>query len=119
MVYRATELVVSTVPVQTSVLAFIADQFLGELHGKVTWRAREILFLRFHQLAACIHGGGVISTDAPEYNLGFASGRVEIPRTAVAYQGNRKPPVLGADHYGDRSIRLCHEPMDLLVVDDQ
>src|SRR6266849_4865508 len=118
-VYRAIELIVSTVPVQTIVLAFIADQFLGELHGKVTWRAREILFLRFDQLAACIHGGEFISTDAPEYNLVFACGRVEIPRTVVVYQGNRKRPVFGSDNQRDSSVRFCHEPMHLLVLDDE
>src|SRR5438445_8647226 len=89
---RAIELIASTVPVQTIVPTFIADQFLGELAGQVTWRARKILFLRFDQFAARVHGGKFISADAPEYDLVFARGRVEIPRTVVLHQGNRKGP---------------------------
>src|SRR5260370_25758728 len=63
---RAIELIVSTVPVQTIVSAFIADQFLGELLGEVTRRARKILLLRFYQVAARLHGGYFISANAPE-----------------------------------------------------
>src|SRR5258708_5686290 len=48
----AIELVVSTIPIQTIVPAFIADQFLRKLLGKLTRRAGEILPLRFDQLAA-------------------------------------------------------------------
>src|SRR5713226_6438773 len=73
---RAIELIASTVPVQTIVPVFIADQFLGELLGKVTWWARKILFLRRDQIAACIHGGKFIFADAAEYDLVSARGRV-------------------------------------------
>src|SRR6267142_3702783 len=63
---RASELITSTMPIQTVVSAFVADQFLGELLGEVAWRARKILFLRVDQFAAPIHGGKFISADAPE-----------------------------------------------------
>src|SRR5260370_10721035 len=116
---RAIELIASTVPIQTIVSAFIADQFLGELLGDVTWRARKILFLRRDQIAARIHGSNFISTDAPEYDLVFACGRVEITRTVVLPQGNRKAPVFGPDYQGYSSVRLCHEPMHLLVFDNE
>src|SRR5713226_6612208 len=86
---RASELIASTMPVQTVVPAFIADQFLGELLGLVNWRARKILFLRVDQIAAGVHGGNFISADAPKNDLVFARGRVEIPRTVISHQGNR------------------------------
>src|SRR5712691_8080783 len=116
---RAIELIAGTVPIETIVLAVIADQFLGELIGKVTLRACKILFLRRDQIAARIHGSNFISTDAPEYDLVFAGGRVEIPRTVVLHQGNRKGPVFGPDYQGYSSVRLCHEPMHLLVFDNE
>jgi hypothetical protein len=59
-VNRAIELVLGAVPVQTIVLASIADQFLRELLGDVTRRVRKILLLRFDQVAARIHGGKFI-----------------------------------------------------------
>src|SRR6267378_392873 len=34
-VYRAIELIISTVPVETIMLAFVADQFLRELRGEI------------------------------------------------------------------------------------
>src|SRR5216684_7269789 len=116
---RASELIVSTVPIQTIVSAFIADQFLSELAGEFTWRARKILFLRVDQIAAGVHGGKFISADAPEYDLVFARRRVEIPRIVVFHQGNRKGPVFGSDNQGYSSVGLCHEPMHLLVFDDE
>ncbi len=63
---RAIEFIGSTVPVQTIVLALIADQSLGKLLGEVSRRMSKILFLRFDQLAACIHGSKFIFADAPE-----------------------------------------------------
>src|SRR5712692_11231254 len=78
---RAIELIAGTVPIETIVLAVIADQFLGELIGKVTLRACKILFLRRDQIAARIHGSNFISTNAPEYELVFACFRIEIPPT--------------------------------------
>src|SRR6266481_423629 len=116
---RAIELIASTVPVQTIVSAFIADQFLGELLRQVTRRACKILLLRIDQIAARIHGGKFISAYAPEYDLVFTRGRVEIPRTVILHQGNRKRPVFGSDYQGHSSVGLCHEPMHLLVFDDE
>src|SRR5712692_6597387 len=116
---RAIELIAGTVPIETIVLAFIADQFLGELIGKVTLRACKILFFRRDQIAARIHGSNFISTDAPEYDLVFARGRVEIPRAVFLHQRNRKWPVFCPDNQGYHSVRLCHEPMHLLVFDDE
>src|SRR5229473_3051193 len=116
---RAVELVASTVPIQTIVSAFIADQFLSELAGEFAWRARKILFLRVDQIAARIHGGNFISADAPEHDLVFARGSVEIPRNVLLHQGNRKRPVFGSDCQGHSSVGLCHEPMHLLVFDDE
>src|SRR5258708_31566339 len=46
---RAIELVVSAVPIQTVVPAFIADQGLRKLLGEVARRVRKILLLRPHQ----------------------------------------------------------------------
>src|SRR6266850_4482776 len=63
---RASKLIASTVPIQAVVPALIADQFLGELFGEVAWRVRKILFLRFDQFAARIHGGKFISANATE-----------------------------------------------------
>src|SRR6266704_2170881 len=54
---RAIELIASTVPIQTIVPTFIADQFLGELLRQVTRRAGKILLLGIDQIAARIHGG--------------------------------------------------------------
>ena len=56
---RASELIASAVPIQAVVPAFIADQSLSELLGEVAWRVRKILFLRFDQFAARIHGGKI------------------------------------------------------------
>ena len=58
---RALELIAGTVPIQTIVPAFIADQSLGELLRLVSRRVRKILLLRIDQFAACIHGGEFIS----------------------------------------------------------
>src|SRR6266851_4470496 len=116
---RAIELIVSTVPIQTIMPTFIADQFLGELLGLVDWRTRKILFLRFGQFAARIHGGKFISANAPEYDLIFARHRIEIPRTVFLHQGNRKGPVFGSDYQGYCSVCLCDEPMHLLEFDDE
>src|SRR6266852_2999820 len=115
----AIELIVSTVPVQTIVPAFIADQFLGELLRKGARRARKILFLRTDQFAARIHGGKFISTYAAEYDLVFPCVGVEIPRTVVVHQGNRKRPVFGPNNQRDSSARFSHEPMHLLVFDNE
>src|SRR5258708_23377033 len=104
---------------QTIVSAFIADQFLGELLRQVPRRACKILLLRIAQIAARIHGGKFISAYAPEYDLVFTRGRVEIPRTVILHQGNRKRPVFGSDYQGHSSVGLCHEPMHLLVFDDE
>ena len=65
-VYRAIELIISTVPVQTIVLAFIADKFLGELLGDAIRRARKVLLLRFDQIVARIHGRNFIFAYAAE-----------------------------------------------------
>src|SRR6266436_4056016 len=81
----AIKLVISTVPVQAIVPAFIADQFLRKLLGKLTRRAGEILPLRFDQLAARFHGGNFISPYAPEQDLVFSCGCVEKPRTVIVY----------------------------------
>src|SRR5713101_1967176 len=116
---RAVELIVSTVPVQTIVSTFIADQFLSKLAGEFTWRARKILFLRIDQISARVHGGQFISADAPKYDLVSARGRVEIPRTVALHQRNRKGPVFGSDNQGYSSVHLCHEPMHLLVFDNE
>src|SRR6267143_5353972 len=116
---RAIELIVSTVPVQAIVPAFIADQFLGELLRKGARRACKILFLRTDQFAARIHGGKFISTYAAEYDLVFPGVGVEIPRTVVVHQGNRKRPVFGPNNQRDSSARFSHEPMHLLVFDDE
>src|SRR5216684_2140731 len=118
-VYRAIELIVSTVPVQTIVSAFIADQFLSKLLGEVTRRARKILLLRFDQFAAHVHRGTFISADAPEYNLVFARGRVEMPRTVILHQRNRERPVFCPDYQGYCPVRLCEKPMHLPVFDDE
>src|SRR5229473_7156575 len=116
---RAVELIASTMPIQTIVSTFVANQFLSELAVEFTWRARKILFLRVDQIAAGVHGGKFISADAPENDLVFARDRVEIPRIVVFHQGNRKRPVFGSDYQGHRSVRLCHEQMHLLVFDDE
>src|SRR5690349_5495794 len=54
---RAIELIARTMPVQTVVLALIADQSLSKLLGEIPRRAREILVLRFDQFAARTYGG--------------------------------------------------------------
>jgi len=56
-VNRAIEFVVSTVPVQTVVSPFIADQFLRKLFGERTRRACKIFLLRVDQGAARFHSG--------------------------------------------------------------
>src|SRR5260370_380068 len=116
---RAIELIVGTMPVQTIVSAFIADQFLCELLRKGARRACKILFLRTDQFAARIHGGKFISTYAAEYDLVFPGVGVEIPRTVVVHQGNRKRPVFGPNNQRDSSARFSHEPMHLLVFDNE
>src|SRR6266568_923478 len=116
---RAVELIASTVPIQTIVSTFIADQFLGELLRQVTRPARKILLLRVDQLAAGVHGGNFILADAPEEDLVFSCWRVEIPRTVVIHQWNRTGPVFGSDYQGYCPVRLCDEPMHLLVFDDE
>src|SRR4029077_4719372 len=60
----AIELISSTVPVETIVLAFIADQFLRELLGEIRRRTRRIFLLGVDQLTACIYGGQFIFADA-------------------------------------------------------
>src|SRR6267143_3626641 len=116
---RASELIASAVPIQAVVPAFIADQSLSELLGEVAWRVRKILFLRFDQFAARIHGGKFVSADAPEYHLVFARGRVEIPRTVILHQRNRERPVFCPDYQGYCPVRLCEKPMHLPVFDDE
>src|SRR5260370_9337743 len=106
-------------PVKTVMQAFIADQCLGELLRKFTWRTRRILLLRRDQIAARFHGGSFIFADAPEYDLVFARNRVEIPRTVAVHQGNRKMPVFGSDYQGCYSVPLCYEPMHLLIFYDE
>src|SRR5712691_1776832 len=116
---RAIKLIASTVPIQTIVPTFIADQFLGELLRQVTRRASKILLLRVDQIAAGVHGGNFILADAPEEDLVFSCWRVEIPRTVVIHQWNRTGPVFGSDYQGYCPVRLCDEPMHLLVFDDE
>src|SRR5258708_22691044 len=116
---RAIELVVSTVPVQAIVSAFIADQFLRKLLGDVALRMCKIVLLRLDQFAARIQGGKFIGANAAEKDLVFAGVRVEIPGAVVVNQGNRKRPVFGADHQGYRAVRLGDEAMHLLVFDNE
>src|SRR5260370_9180912 len=73
---RAIELIASSVPVQTIVAAFIADQFLCELLCLVNWRARALLLFGFSHFAARLPGGNFISPDAAEYDLVFPPVRV-------------------------------------------
>src|ERR1700722_4940622 len=116
---RAIEFVAGTIPVQPIVPAFVADQSLGKLPGEVSRRTSKILFLSFDQLAACIHRCKFIPANAPEENLVFAHGCVEIPRTVLSHQRNWKRPILGSDYQGFCSVRLCDEPMHLLVFHDE
>src|SRR5579862_868354 len=92
----AVDLVRSVLPVQTVVPTLIANQPLRELLGEVSDRTCEIFLLRFNQVAAPVHGSDFISAYAAEQDLFSACERVEIPRTAVVYQRNRKRPVFRA-----------------------
>ena len=116
---RAVGLVAGTLPVQTIMLAFVANQLLRKLFGEISRRTLKILFLRLYQFAARIHGCKFVLTYAPEYDLFFACGGVEIPRAVIVHQGNRKWPVFGSDHQRYRSVRLGHEAMHLLIFDDE
>src|SRR5260370_32744286 len=49
---RAVELIASTMPIQTIVSTFVANQFLSELAVQFPWRARQILFFRGQQILA-------------------------------------------------------------------
>src|SRR6266568_1739026 len=91
------------------------------LANLVGWEnlARKILLLRVDQLAAVVHGGNFILADAPEEDLVFSCWRVEIPPTVVIHQWNRTGPVFGSDYQGYCPVRLCDEPMHLLVFDDE
>src|SRR5260370_11720547 len=86
---RAIELIASSVPVQTIVAAFIADQFLCELLWLVNWRAREILLLGFNQFAARIHCGNFIPPDAEENVLVFHCVVVELHQASIDQHGSR------------------------------
>src|SRR5438445_10070242 len=116
---RAVRFIVGTVPVQTIMPAPIADEPLRKLLWDVMRRTREILLLCLDELAARVHGGKFILADAPEYDLVLACGRIEIPRAVVVRQGNRKRPVFGSHNQGYLSIRLGHEPMHLLIFNDE
>src|SRR6266478_7508603 len=106
----AIELIAGTLPVQTIMLALVANQLLRKLFGDAGRRTRKILFLCFDQVAARIHRGKFILAYAPEYDLVFACGGVEIPRAVIVHQGNRKRPIFGSDNQGYRSARLANEP---------
>src|SRR5882724_5790292 len=116
---RAIGFIVGTVPVQTIMPALIADELLRKLLWDVTRRTRKILFLCFDELAARIHGGKFILAHAPEYDLVLACLRIEIPRAVVVRQGNWKRPVFGSHNQGYLSVRLGHEPMHLLIFNDE
>src|SRR4029077_3329421 len=82
-------------------------------------RTREILFLCLDELMARIQGGKFILAHAPEYDLVLACGRIEVPRAVVVRQGNWKRPVFGSHNQRYFSIRLGHEPMHLLIFNDE
>src|SRR5256885_13995836 len=58
-------------------------------------------------------------SDAPEYDFVFTYSRVEIPRTVLLHQGNRKRPVFGAHDQAHGSVRFCDKAMHLLVFHDE
>src|ERR1700722_6013012 len=116
---RAISLIVGTLPVQTVVLAFIANQFLCELIRQISWRAGKVLLFRVDQFMARIHGGNFIFAYAAEENLIFAFGRVEIPCTVIVRQGNWKRPILSPNNQRHLAVWLGHESMHLLVFGDE
>src|ERR1700722_13536437 len=71
---RAISLIVGTLPVQTVMLAFIANQFLCELIRQISRGTGKVLLFRFNQFVARIHGGNLIFAYAAEENLVFAFG---------------------------------------------
>src|SRR5712692_3127117 len=116
---RASELIVSTVPIQTVVSAFIADQFLGVRLGKTFRGPGVVLFLAIHQIATGFDSRQFILANAAEQDFVLSSLGVEVPSPVFVDQRNRQRPVFGPDHQGYCSVRLCHEPMHLLVFDDE
>src|SRR6266404_2002679 len=118
-VERAIELIVSTMPVQTIVAAFCADQFLRKLVWEAGRRVPEIFLFCFDQVLARILGGEFILADAPEHDFVSTGVGVEIPLTLIIHEGNRKGPIFGTHDQGYRTVRLCHEPMHRLVSDNE
>ena len=112
-------LIAGTLPVQTIMLAFVANQLLRKLFCDVSWRTFKILFLCLDQVAARTHGGEFVPTYAPEYDLFLACRGIEIPGAVIFQQGNRKRPVFGSDHQSYRSIRLGHKAMHFLIFDHE
>jgi hypothetical protein len=67
---RAINLIVSTLPVQTIVSAFTADQLLGKLFGDFTRRVSNILLLCFDQVVAGIDAiRGLLAGVFREYGI--------------------------------------------------
>src|SRR5215472_9518266 len=86
------------VPVQSIVLAFVAEQFLRILFNSlVIPRFARVLFLGIHEGVKRIDGVKLVAADSAVEDILFTSGCVDQPDAILFYERNRKWLVVSSD----------------------